>query len=90
MRSLRTIHIISAHAEWEVGDVIVGGVEPPPGDTREQRNYIAHNQEQLRSRGGVFRHVNIVAKLMSGSNSICTVLLESGILPMQERPKWRW
>ena len=111
MRSLRTIHIISAHAEGEVGDVIVGGVEPPPGDTLwEQRNYIARNQE-LRNfvlnepRGGVFRHVNLLvppkhpeARMgfiimepedtppMSGSNSICvsTVLLESGILPMQE------
>lgn len=27
------IEIIGCHAEGEVGDVIVGGVEPPPGDT---------------------------------------------------------
>ena len=33
MRSSRTIHVISAHAEGEVGDVILGGVLPPPGDT---------------------------------------------------------
>ena len=26
MRSIKTIHVISAHAEGEVGDVIVGGV----------------------------------------------------------------
>ena len=33
MRSSCTIHVISAHAEGEVGDVIVGGVAPPPGET---------------------------------------------------------
>ncbi len=33
MRSTKTIHVISAHAEGEVGDVIVGGVSPPPGAT---------------------------------------------------------
>ena len=30
MRSSKTVHVISAHAEGEVGDVIVGGVAPPP------------------------------------------------------------
>ena len=29
MRSSKTIHVISCHAEGEVGDVIVGGVPPP-------------------------------------------------------------
>ena len=31
MRSVKTIHVVSCHAEGEVGDVIVGGVNPPPG-----------------------------------------------------------
>jgi hypothetical protein len=31
MRTSKIIHIISCHAEGEVGDVIVGGVAPPPG-----------------------------------------------------------
>lgn len=111
MRSSKTIHVISAHAEGEVGDVIVGGVAPPPGDTLwEQRSFIA-SDETLRNfvlnepRGGVFRHVNLLVPPkhpeadaafiimepedtppMSGSNSICvsTVLLDSGIIPMQE------
>ena len=111
MRSSKTIHVISAHAEGEVGDVIVGGVAPPPGDTVwDQRSFIASDQT-LRNfvlnepRGGVFRHVNLLVPPqhpeadaafiimepedtppMSGSNSICvsTVLLDSGILPMQE------
>ena len=111
MRSSKTIHVISAHAEGEVGDVIVGGVAPPPGDTLwQQRAFIARDQT-LRNfvlnepRGGVFRHVNLLVPPktpgadmgfiimepadtppMSGSNTICvaTVLLETGILPMQE------
>ena len=66
MRSSKTIHIVSAHAEGEVGDVIVGGVAPPPGETLwEQRTFIAQDQA-LRNfvlnepRGGVFRHVNLL------------------------------
>lgn len=111
MRSSKTIHVISAHAEGEVGDVIVGGVLPPPGDTLwEQSRWIAKDQT-LRNfvlnepRGGVFRHVNLLVPPkdpradaafiimepedtppMSGSNSICvaTVLLDGGLIPMQE------
>ena len=66
MRSSRTIHMISCHAEGEVGDVIVGGVAPPPGDTLwAQRDFIARDGS-LRDfvlnepRGGVFRHVNLL------------------------------
>ena len=111
MRAAKVVHVVSCHAEGEVGDVIVGGVAPPPGETLwEQSRFIA-NDKVLRDfvlnepRGGVFRHVNLLvppkdprAQMgfiimepedtppMSGSNSICvsTVLLDSGILPMQE------
>jgi proline racemase len=111
MRSSKTIHVISCHAEGEVGDVIVGGVAPPPGATLwEQRSHVAKDGK-LRNfvlnepRGGVFRHVNLLVPPhhpqadaafiimepedtppMSGSNSICvaTVLLDSGIVAMQE------
>ncbi|MGD2069108.1 MAG: proline racemase family protein [Gemmatimonadota bacterium] len=111
MRSSRTVHVVSCHAEGEVGDVIVGGVAPPPGETLwEQRAFIERDRT-LRDfvlnepRGGVFRHVNLLvppvdprAQMgfiimepadtppMSGSNSMCVahVLLETGILPMEE------
>ncbi|NMD07255.1 MAG: proline racemase family protein [Phyllobacteriaceae bacterium] len=111
MRSSKAIHIINCHAEGEGGDVIVGGVAPPPGNTLwEQSRFIASDQT-LRNfvlnepRGGVFRHVNLLvppknpkAQMgfiimepedtppMSGSNCICvaTVLLDTGIIPMQE------
>ena len=111
MRTLKVIHIVSCHAEGEVGDVIVGGVAPPPGDSLwEQRSFIEKDDRLRRfvlnePRGGVFRHVNLLlppkdpnAQIgwiimepadtppMSGSNSICvaTVVLETGIVPMQE------
>lgn len=66
MRTIRTIQLVSCHAEGEVGDVIIGGVAPPPGDTLwEQSRFIARDQG-LRNfvlnepRGGVFRHVNLL------------------------------
>ncbi|MDH2328118.1 proline racemase family protein [Cereibacter sp. SYSU M97828] len=66
MRTTKVIHVVSCHAEGEVGDVIVGGVAPPPGDTLwDQRSWIEQD-ETLRNfvlnepRGGVFRHVNLL------------------------------
>ena len=66
MRSIKTIHIVGCHAEGEVGDVIVGGVAPPPGETLwEQSRFVARDQT-LRNfvlnepRGGVFRHINLL------------------------------
>lgn len=66
MRSSKAIHVVSCHAEGEVGDVIVGGVAPPPGDTLwDQSRWIAKDGALrdfvLREpRGGVFRHVNLL------------------------------
>jgi proline racemase len=58
--------MVGCHAEGEVGNVIVGGVVPPPGDTIwEQSRYIARD-ETLRNfvlnepRGGVYGHVNLL------------------------------
>ncbi|MFN4142065.1 trans-3-hydroxy-L-proline dehydratase [Aestuariivirga sp.] len=66
MRSTRSIQVVGCHAEGEVGDVIVGGVAPPPGETVwEQSRFIAADGT-LRAlvlnepRGGVFRHVNLL------------------------------
>ncbi|MGN6551907.1 MAG: trans-3-hydroxy-L-proline dehydratase [Pararhizobium sp.] len=66
MRSTKAIQIVGCHAEGEVGDVIVGGVAPPPGDTVwEQSRFIARDETLRRfvlhePRGGVFRHVNLL------------------------------
>lgn len=66
MRAGRVIHVVSCHCEGEVGDVVVGGVAPPPGATLwEQSRFIARdgalrNMLLNEPRGGVFRHVNLL------------------------------
>ena len=66
MRSDITIHMVGVHAEGEVGNVILGGVAPPPGASLwEQRDFL-HRDGALRDlilnepRGGVFTHANLV------------------------------
>ena len=66
VKSTNLIHVVSCHAEGEVGDVIVGGVKPPPGKSiLNQSRWIAKDGK-LRGfvlnepRGGVFRHVNLL------------------------------
>ena len=66
MRSSKVIHVITCHAEGEVGDVIVGGVAPPPGETVWDQSRFIASDETLRNfvlnepRGGVFRHVSLL------------------------------
>ena len=49
MHTTKMIHTISCHAEGEVGDVIVGGVAPPPGETLwEQSRWIAKDRTLAR------------------------------------------
>ena len=111
MKNNKTIQIVSCHAEGEVGNVIVSGVEMPPGKTLWEQARWIHEDQSLRQfvlnepRGGVFKHVNLLVPAknpeavqgfivmepehtppMSGSNSICvsTVLLNTGIIPINE------
>jgi len=66
MRSSNIVHVVSCHAEGEVGDVIVGGVAPPPGNTIWEQSRFISSDQTLRNfllnepRGGVFRHVNLL------------------------------
>ena len=66
MHASKVVHVVSAHAEGEVGDVIVGGVAPPPGATLWEQSRFVADDGQLRRfvlnepRGGVFRHVNLL------------------------------
>ena len=111
MNSNNLIHIVSCHAEGEVGNVIVGGIVAPKGDNLWEKARWIDQDQKLRQfvlnepRGGVFKHVNLLVPAqnpkaqqgfivmepehtppMSGSNSICvsTVILNKGIVPMQE------
>jgi proline racemase len=87
MRSTRVIHVVSCHAEGEVGDVIVGGVAPPPGDTLwEQRRFI-ENDHTLRRfvlnepRGGVFRHVNLLVPPIDPHAQLGMIIMEPADTP---------
>ena len=87
MRTSKVIHIVSCHAEGEVGDVIVGGVPPPPGDTIwDQRTFIAED-ETLRNfvlnepRGGVFRHVNLLVPPKSAPAQMGWIIMEPADTP---------
>jgi proline racemase len=87
MRTTKTIHVVSCHAEGEVGDVIVGGVAPPPGDTLwDQSRWIARD-ETLRNfvlnepRGGVFRHVNLLVPPKNLQASMGFIIMEPADTP---------
>ncbi|MFG3693312.1 proline racemase family protein [Stutzerimonas stutzeri] len=87
MRSSKVIHVVSCHAEGEVGDVIVGGVAPPPGDTLwEQSRWIARD-ETLRNfmlnepRGGVFRHVNLLVPAKDPRAQMGWIIMEPADTP---------
>ncbi|MGC2939148.1 MULTISPECIES: proline racemase family protein [unclassified Brevibacterium] len=106
------LEIVDAHAEGEIGRVVVGGVGEVPGETMfEKKIWLEQNRDEIRQfllfepRGAVWHNANIILEsndpraamgyvilesteypAMSGSNTICvaTVLLERGIVPMQE------
>ncbi|WP_417776719.1 trans-3-hydroxy-L-proline dehydratase [Stutzerimonas xanthomarina] len=87
MRSSKVIHVVSCHAEGEVGDVIVGGVAPPPGDTLwGQSRWIARD-ETLRNfvlnepRGGVFRHVNLLVPAKDPRAQMGWIIMEPADTP---------
>jgi proline racemase len=111
VRTQRAITVVGCHAGGEVGNVVVGGVLPPPGATVFERMEALRADDSLRRlllrepRGSVAVHANLIVPsalsdceagyiimepteypAMSGSNTMCvaTVLLETGMVEMQE------
>ena len=108
----RKVRMVGAHAEGEIGRVIVEGAPKIPGDTLLARlNWLNEHGDDLRRftlfepRGAAQMTVNLLTEpctpgahagfipmqgdgshAMSGSNAICvaTVLLETGIVEMQQ------
>ncbi|MEP1441670.1 MAG: proline racemase family protein [Hyphomicrobiales bacterium] len=76
------IHIVECHAEGEVGDVIIGGVAPPEGETIWAQSRFIAKDNALRSfvlnepRGGVFRHVNLLVPPISKSADMGFIIME--------------
>jgi proline racemase len=87
IRSSTLIHVVSCHAEGEVGDVIVGGVAPPTGDTLWQQARFIARDERLRNfvlnepRGGVFRHVNLLVPPKDSRARMGWIIMEPADTP---------
>jgi proline racemase len=66
MRASRAITVVGCHAGGEVGNVVVGGVLPPPGDTVFERMQALRADDSLRRlllrepRGSVAVHANLI------------------------------
>ena len=67
MQAKRLVSVVGCHAEGEVGDVIIGGVLPPPGKTMfEKMQSMERDFDGIRKllisepRGSVARHVNLI------------------------------
>lgn len=66
MRSSRVITVVGCHAGGEVGNVVVGGVVPPPGGTVFERMLALREDDSLRRlllrepRGSVAVHANLI------------------------------
>jgi len=82
MRSNRLIHVVGCHAEGEVGDVVVGGVAPPPGETLWRQSRFIAEDGRLRNfllnepRGGVYRHVNLLVPAVDPQAAMGFIVME--------------
>lgn len=87
MRSSKIVHVVSCHAEGEVGDVIVGGVAPPPGETLWEQSRWIERDNVLRNfvlnepRGGVFRHVNLLVPPKDPRAMMGWIIMEPADVP---------
>ncbi len=82
MDKQRIIDVVGCHAAGEIGDVIVGGVLPPPGKSIwEQSRFIAKDQN-LRNfmlnepRGGMFKHVNLLVPGINPKAQMGYIIME--------------
>ncbi|MCP5151074.1 MAG: proline racemase family protein [Ectothiorhodospiraceae bacterium] len=83
MRWRRTVTVVGAHAEGEVGDVITGGVGDVPGSTVwEKARWLEREGDWLRRvlinepRGSVARHVNLVVPACDPRAAMGYVIME--------------
>lgn len=84
MRSKKVVQVIGCHAEGEIGDVIVGGVLPPPGATMyEKMRNMERDQDHIRRlllcepRGKVSRTVILVTPPMRADCDAGIIIMES-------------
>ncbi|MEK3905687.1 proline racemase family protein [Oceanobacillus sp. FSL W7-1309] len=88
MRWSRKISVVGAHAEGEVGNVVVGGVPHIPGENMfEKKEYLERHLDEIRQmllfepRGGPFHNANILLSPCSPQADMGFVILESTEYP---------
>ena len=79
----RVITVVGCHAEGEVGDVITGGVLPPPGATMmEKKLAFESDHDHIRRlliqepRGSVARHVNLLVPSTRADCQVGAIIME--------------
>jgi len=83
MRIKRSISVVGCHAGGEVGDVIVGGVLPPAGETMfEKMRVMERDHDHVRRlllcepRGSVIRHVNLIVPSTRSDCDVGVIVME--------------
>jgi len=83
MRSRLSINVVGCHAEGEIGDVIVGGVLPPAGQTMmEKMVTMERDHDHIRQllicepRGSVARHVNLLVPAVNPECVAGAIIME--------------
>src|SRR6185295_7897463 len=83
MAAQRIITVVGCHAEGEQGDVITGGVLPPPGDTMMTKKLaFERDHDDIRRllicepRGSVARHVNLIVPSTRADCAAGAIIME--------------
>src|SRR3954451_21933042 len=85
---MRTISIIGCHAGGEVGNVVVAGVDPPPGATvREQMEALRADARRRRfllrePRGSVATHANLIVPATRDDCAAGYIIMEPTEYPL--------
>jgi trans-L-3-hydroxyproline dehydratase len=82
MRAQRAITVVGCHAGGEVGNVVVGGVLPPPGDSVFEQMQALARDDSLRRlllrepRGSVAVHANLIVPSARGDCDAGFIIME--------------
>jgi proline racemase len=88
MPGRRAITVVGCHAGGEVGNVVVGGVEQPPGDTVREQMEALRADDRLRRfllrepRGSVATHANVIVPATREDCAYGYVIMEPTEYPL--------
>jgi len=84
----RTITVVNCHAGGEVGNVVVGGIAPPPGDTVFEQMLALRTDDGLRRfllrepRGSVATHANLIVPSTRDDCAFGFIIMEPTEYPL--------